>query len=399
MKLNIIQIMLIYIAGYDLSTARSCTSSEINKMCKHATLILIPAMVGLFSMTYAIFLITENLLLSIVGGVIWGICIFFIDRSLVSSCRPGTLNVSMLGRLLFAMVIGFVVAEPIVLLTFKDAINEVIADEIIEKETTIKDKYSADYLALDNKLSNAKKSLEELRKSYTAEMDGTGGSGVADKGPIFRQKYNDYLKELVTYKELEKQISEDRDKVNQKYNNELIVVKDNQANGLLGQFRALHSIKDKEVAYATWALRFFFFFIEIIPFLIKVSPSKEGDLYYDIKENNDQLRREVINSSNTLKKELLEKKEKAMNLEKILKLNELNIKKVALSYQLNSEFLSEQMFIAAKNKMKQDIRAMKKIKNDSIRDELLKQIDTIYQVCFENLEELINKSNQFYNNM
>ncbi|MDV7186099.1 DUF4407 domain-containing protein [Lutibacter sp. TH_r2] len=392
------QKIFIQIAGYDLETAKSCTSSEINKMAKHGTLILIPAIVGLFSMSYAMFLISKSLLISVIGGTIWGIVIFFIDRSLVSGNKPGTFNLGMLGRLLFTVIIGFVVAEPVVLLAFKDTINEKIHEEFIVKKDELNKKYSPRIVSLNKGLKTARERLDKKQKSYTSEMDGTGGSGNPNKGPIYKQKYDDYQNELTNYNEFKDEISDLKSGLNTEFNNELNELKTVQANGLLGQFRALHSLKDKEVVYATWALRLFFFFIEIIPFLIKISPNKKGDLYYDIVDDENKVQLSIVTSNNTLKKELMESEEKSRNKEKILKLNEIDTKKIAASNELNTEHIAKQMYLAADKKLKQDLKAIKNIKDEEIKAKLLSQLNQVYDGYFKNMEDLIIKSNQFYSN-
>jgi hypothetical protein len=397
-NLSTIQKVLIKAAGYDLETAKSCTSAEINKMAKHGTLVIIPALVGLFSMSYAMYLISKNTLIAGLGGLVWGIIIFFIDRSLVSLNRPGTFNLGMLGRFLFAVIIGFVVAEPVVLLTFKDSILEELNSGFIAKKDKVVTKYSPEFAILDSKLANAKSNLEEKQRLYTAEMDGTGGSGNPNKGPIYKQKYADYQNELIAYNSLKTKIEQQISGKQLEMNSEINSIREAQANGLLGQFRALHSIEDKEIEYATWALRLFFFFIEIIPFLIKISPSKGGDLYYDIKDNQNKVQLEIVTSNNTYRKELMESEEKSLNKERILKLNELDTKKIAASNDVNTELITKQMYNAVEKKLKQDLKVIKNIKNEEAKAKLLSQMNLVFDGYFKNMEDLIVKSNQFYSN-
>lgn len=395
-KLSTLQEILIKAAGYDLETAKSCTSSEINKMAKHGTLVIIPAIVGLFSMSYAMYLISKNTLISLLGGVLWGIIIFFIDRSLVSLNRPGTLNLGMLGRFLFAVIIGFVVAEPVVLLAFKDSINEKLNASFIVEKDKVTSKYAPEFVLLESKLTNAKNNLKEKQRLYTEEMDGTGGSGNPNKGPIYQQKYLDYQNELVAYNSLETKIEKQIGEKQNQMNTEILTIKQSQGDGLLGQFRALHSIDDKEVEYATWALRLFFFFIEIIPFLIKISPSREGDLYYDVKDNQNKIQLEIVTSNNTYRKELMESEEKSLNKERILKLNEQDTKKIAISNDINTELITNQMYNAVEKKLKQDLKVIKNIKNEEAKAKLLNQMNLVFDGYFKNMEDLIVKSNQFY---
>ena len=397
-NLSATQKLFIKIAGYDVETAKSCTSSEVNKMSKHAGLILVPAIVGLFSMSYAMFLITQSVFFAILGGFIWSVLIFIIDRSLVSSGRPGSFSFGLLGRLFLAIVIGFVVAEPVVLLAFKDSIKESIYDKFLIKKKKINSKYAPSIALYKKELNNAKKRLNSKQESYVGEMDGTSGSGKANKGPIFKQKYQDYQDELISFKKLELDIKEKIAKKNTLFNNEVNDAKKKQAKGLLGQFRALHSIEDPEVKYATWALRLFFFFIELIPFLIKITPSKKSILYYDLIDNYDQIQLEIVTSNNTYRKELMESQERSLNKERILKLNELDTEKVAFSNDRNTEYLMKQMHNAIDKKLKQEFRIYKTIKDEKARKELLEKLNFVFNGYLNNMEALIIKSNQFYSN-
>lgn len=393
-----IQSFLIKIGGYDIETAKSCTSSEINKMSKNGSLILVPAVVGLFSMSYAMFLITQSLPFALLGGFAWSLVILAIDRSLVSTERPGGFSFGLLGRLLLAIVIGFVVAEPVVLLVFKDSIDETINNKYLKTKDKINSKYAVLIDSYNNELKIAKEKLDTKQESYTSEMDGTGGSGKANKGPIFKQKYADYKNELIAYNSLKKEVSGKIKLRNKEFNSDLIEVKEHQATGLLGQFRALHSIEDPEVKYATWALRLFFFFIELIPFLIKITPSKKSDLYYDLVDNYNQIQLEIVTSNNNYRKELMENEEQLLNKERILKLNESKTEKIAISNDKNTTYLMKQIHNAVESKLKQELKIFKTIKNETTRNELLKKLNTVFNGYFENMEALILKSNQFYSN-
>lgn len=394
--MSTLRMLLILAAGYDLEIAKSCTSVEQNKMAKHGTLVIIPAIVGSFSMYYALYLISKNIQISILGGLIWGVIIFFIDRSIVSLNRPGTFNLGLLGRFLLAMVIGFVVAEPVVLLTFQDSIQENLKIEFIAKKDAVINKYKPTFQAINSKLIDAKNSLDQKQSAYTDEMDGSGGSGRPNKGPIYEQKYADYLVELENFNKLSAKVENEISIVKSEMIDEIKSLQESQANGLLGQFRALNSIEDPEVKYATWALRLFFFFIEIIPFLIKVSRNKEGDLYYDIKDGLNKIQLENINSNNVYKKEVMSKEEQSLNLDKLLKINRENTIKISKANNESISLITKEIFNSSENILKQKYRVIKSMKNKKVRDHLLKKIDQVYAGYLKNMEELIEKSNQFY---
>ena len=392
-KLSILQTALILAAGYSLEDAKSCPSAEINKMTKNGTLVIIPALVGAFSMSYAIFLITQIKSLALLGGLVWSIILFFFDRSLVSNDRPGTYNLGMLGRFLFAIIIGFVVAEPVVLLTFNDAIQEEINKGFIIEKDKVSAKYAPEFLLLDSKLSDGQKKLDEKNRLYVEEADGTGGSGNKNKGPIFDLKYNDYQKELVVFNELKEDVESEIIIKTQAMNDEITSIKSSKASGLLGQFRALHSIDDPEVTWATWCLRLFFFFIEIIPFLIKISPSRNNP-YYDLIDFKNKIHLEIMMSNSIFSKELAKSKAKSLNQDEILKNEELDIQNILKSKEKNVAQLSKKMYETIDNKLKQEMKVAKNIKDKEAREKLIKSLNSLFEGYFKTIEDLAAKATQ-----
>ncbi|MEV4638030.1 DUF4407 domain-containing protein [Actinoplanes sp. NPDC049548] len=126
----------LWLSGADPAILRDCTAlsnTELIRFGGLGALTLIPAIMGTFSMAYAVSTLTGNLWLYILAGLAWGVVVLLIDRYLVSTLHKSSVQgrgrtVPITARLLFAVVVGIAVAHPLVLLWFDDSISQTIAE-------------------------------------------------------------------------------------------------------------------------------------------------------------------------------------------------------------------------------------------------------------------------------
>lgn len=128
----------IWFSGADPQILRNCTNlsnSERIRFASLGALVLIPATLGSFAMTYALSLMTNRPTLYVVGGLAWGAMVLIIDRYIVATLYKSVIRHwlgttgSVLVRFVFAVLIGMAVAHPLVLLWFKDSISQNIAED------------------------------------------------------------------------------------------------------------------------------------------------------------------------------------------------------------------------------------------------------------------------------
>lgn len=138
MKLSFYQ-FLVWCAGSNPDVLAKCPRSEHIKHAGYGVLVLIPAVLSCFTMTYALSTFIDHSYFYVPAGICWAAIIFFADRFLVSSFRkannlwrPGStprqmqrLNLShdlfsfaFISRLLLSGFIGIGIAHPFVLLYF-----------------------------------------------------------------------------------------------------------------------------------------------------------------------------------------------------------------------------------------------------------------------------------------
>jgi hypothetical protein len=120
----------VWCSGADPELLAQCSRKEQIKYAGLGSLVLIPAILGLASMSYAISTLTDMPVLPILMALVWAAIVFAIDRFIVSTFRKGRsvlrdfFSFQFFARLLFAVGIGILVSHPLVLLVFKDSLTQ-----------------------------------------------------------------------------------------------------------------------------------------------------------------------------------------------------------------------------------------------------------------------------------
>ncbi len=127
----------IWLSGADRDLLDKSTNAPRTERIRFGglgSLVLIPAVLAFFSMTYALSTIVESPWIYVGAGLIWGGMILAIDRYLVSTIYKTSLKGgngrlwAILARYVFALLVGFAVAHPMVLLWFDDSISQQLAE-------------------------------------------------------------------------------------------------------------------------------------------------------------------------------------------------------------------------------------------------------------------------------
>jgi hypothetical protein len=137
-------------AGADKDVLNNCPRSERIKHAGYGSLVLVPAILAFFSSSYALSTFISNRNAYLAGAVTWALIVFAIDRVIISTFRKGAAirndlaSVSFVARLIFAILVGFVVAHPLVMFYFDSSIegrlDEKQRDEISKINKTYDDR-------------------------------------------------------------------------------------------------------------------------------------------------------------------------------------------------------------------------------------------------------------------
>ncbi len=132
---SIVYRFLIGCAGSDVDVLNRCPRSEHIKHAGFGALVLVPAALGMFSMTYAISTFVTNPFIYILAGLAWACIVFIFDRFIISTFRKKATivkditSLTFLSRVVFSAFVGIAVAHPLVLLYFHESIG-VNMDEV-----------------------------------------------------------------------------------------------------------------------------------------------------------------------------------------------------------------------------------------------------------------------------
>lgn len=203
----------IWCAGSDTSILQRCPRSERIKHMGFGTLVLIPAILALVSMTYALSTVDqlqEHFWIAVIGGIVWALIIFSFDRYIVSTHRRKLENTDELKspafylRFFFALILGVVISHPIVLLYFDGSITDTIKQNKVEHQKTIQTEFDTRIQRIENHIASidsnysAKENSRDVQADLVArEIDGEVlknakgkivTTGIYGKGPSAENK-------------------------------------------------------------------------------------------------------------------------------------------------------------------------------------------------------------------
>lgn len=308
----------VWSAGSDREILDRTGRSEHVKHAGYGGLVLVPAILGLFSMMYAVSTLTDKPFIYIGAGLIWACIVFIFDRFIVStfrksdSPRKDIFSFLFLSRLLFSIGIGVLVSHPIVLLVFDDSLEQELFAMKEEGEKAIYDQYESTVnvvrsrdsllkgeveLKLAERACKEKLLLFEMSGKDTTMNCGTT-SGMKQYGPRAKE-----IKEEIGY--LNEEIAALRSKNDVKIGDntkeiaKLQAEREAKLKGFNDQFStnylarevALERLEAKPVGgtsvkWTKWFLIVFFVLVDILPVFFKAS-TKSGEYDRLLDKEND----------------------------------------------------------------------------------------------------------------
>lgn len=290
---------MVLCAGSDEDILHRCPRSEHIKHAGFGSLVLVPATLALFSMTYAISTFVNNPWLYILAGLTWAGIVFVFDRFIISTFRKrnsiarDALSITFLSRIIFSAFVGIAVAHPLVLLYFHDSIN-VNMDEVAHaKADSVESAYQFQKRSYQLQMDTIDRSLVALSdtihmqegilhdeiKGVVRGDDKT--TGKAGEGPTF--KYDTaYLARLYYELGQTKKSNEDQKLGNITAMDKLDSARASKINrltfsrGYLEREKALSRLSDSSniIRVTTWFLVVFFILVDILPVTWKGLTSK-----------------------------------------------------------------------------------------------------------------------------
>jgi hypothetical protein len=259
-----------------------------------------------FAGGYALYTMTDGAgaltraLASGLGGLVWGLIIFNIDRFLVSSLRKSAERsftgvvrselVPALPRLAFAVVIAFTIAEPIQMRLFSSEIEDRVEanrDQLVAgRQASLRrlaepqsQLWRAELSGLEARLEAGRQKLDTLQREYIEESDGRGGSGRVGDGPLTAIKRQEMEKAAAELQDLTAALVPRRAELERRLDALELDIRDRLAayrgslgSGYLARREALTNLYDERpgVWGAVWGIFALMVMLEITPILLKI---------------------------------------------------------------------------------------------------------------------------------
>ena len=281
---------LVFCAGSDEDILQKCPRSEQIKHAGFGALVLVPATLGFFSMTYAISTFVPNPYLYILAGLVWACIVFIFDRFIVSSFRKrqtilkDVTSATFISRIIFSAFVGVAVAHPLVLLYFRESINVNMDEFAHAKMDSIENAYKIEkniYQLQNDTIDNNIKALSDTIHTQESVLhDEIKGvvrgdektTGIAGEGPTF--KYDTaYLHRL--YNDLAQTKINNENKKGD--NNNAMAKLDSTRAAKINRLTFSHDYLEREkalsrltaanpiISITTWFLILFFILVDILP--------------------------------------------------------------------------------------------------------------------------------------
>lgn len=333
--------LLIVCAGSDEDILNKCPRSEHIKHAGFGALVLVPATLGLFSMTYAISTFAINPFLYVPAGIVWACIVFIFDRFIISTFRKKNSllrdisSLTFLSRVVFSAFVGIAVAHPLVLLYFHESI-EVNMDEVAHaKVDSIENVYrlqKKDIQLQMNSIDNTAKIIsdtihtqeeilhDEIKGVVRGDDRTTGRAG---EGPTFKydtaylnRLYNDLAQTKISnnVKKIENTLAIAKlDSARESKINRLTFSRDYlERENALSRLTASNSI----IRITTWFLIIFFILVDILPVtwkgLTSRGPYDEYLNEVELRIKND-VQEKIIDSETKLELYKLKKERELIN--------------------------------------------------------------------------------------
>jgi len=304
-----LQNFFILCSGADASILKSCSEGEQNKYAGIGATVFFTAVMAFIASSYALYTVFDNTYAAIFFGLIWGLLIFNLDRFIVSTIKKrnsfSSEFIQATPRIILAVIIAIVISKPLEMKIFEKEINQVLLEQKNDMTLANKEQLALQYTPslekLDQEIAGLKNDIvlketetNALYDIYISEAEGTAGTKLLGKGPVYaekREKHDAALAELQQLKQRNAEkiaaIETQKATLNADYEK---VVTDSQPvidgfDGLMARITALEELP--------WLPSFFIFLlflaIETSPIIAKLlAPKGEYDLRLEDEESTVQ---------------------------------------------------------------------------------------------------------------
>jgi hypothetical protein len=154
----------------------------------------------------------------VAGGAFWSLCVLNLDRFLLIATgeAKGWKRLMPVGRILLSLCLAIIIGEHVVQFLFRNEINNQRVQEQLDAQRTNYTKARAGFPEADQileekgrkqaEIDRKQAEVNRLRDDYIHEAEGTAGSGIIGKGPLFEEKERDYRAAAADRKKLDEEM-------------------------------------------------------------------------------------------------------------------------------------------------------------------------------------------------
>jgi hypothetical protein len=201
-------------SGADTDILDNCAIGEQNKFAGIGATVFFTAVMAFIAGSYALYTVFDNAFTAVGFGFVWGLLIFNLDRFIVSTIKKRNNIIDEIlqasPRIILAVIIAIVISKPLELKIFEKEINQVLLEQkndltlanqnqIAEQFTPNVDALSSEILNLQSQIATKEAEVNALYNVYITEAEGTAGTNLLGKGPVYeekREKHDAALTEL-----------------------------------------------------------------------------------------------------------------------------------------------------------------------------------------------------------
>ncbi|MFS4466809.1 DUF4407 domain-containing protein [Maribacter sp. 2210JD10-5] len=205
-------------SGADSNILKTCSQGEQNKYAGIGATVFFTAVMAFIASSYALYTVFDSVYTAVFFGFIWGLLIFNLDRFIVSTIKKrdnfGKEVLQATPRILLAIIIAIVISKPLEMKIFEKEINQVLLEQKNEMTLANKEQLALQYTpkvtqlnqdiaSLKNEIATKEAETNALYDIYISEAEGTAGTKLLGKGPVYaekREKHDTALAELKTLK-------------------------------------------------------------------------------------------------------------------------------------------------------------------------------------------------------
>ena len=190
-------------SGADTDILKNSAIGEQNKYAGIGATVFFTAVMAFIASSYALFTVFDNLFAAIGFGLVWGLLIFNLDRFIVSTIKKRDNIIDEIiqasPRIALAVIIAIVISKPLELKIFEKEINQVLLEQKNELTLANQDQIALqfnpktealeqDIVAFQNEISTKETEVNALYDVYINEAEGTAGTKLLGKGPVYKEK-------------------------------------------------------------------------------------------------------------------------------------------------------------------------------------------------------------------